>query len=207
MRGYDEYYARYWLQTIRYVSRSKFLRDKSPAELIIDRRQFAHGEPVPIRVRFRQEGIAPSAAEPVTVMLERESAASRPLVLAPEGDAGTVFTGSANDLQPGSYRVWLAAPSLQTPPAPRTLEVAPPAQEQTMRPLNAQELQQAVKISQGRYYTLATADRLPGDLPRGQRIRIESLPPEPAWNSPLAALLFVGLLTAEWVLRKRAGLL
>jgi hypothetical protein len=37
-------------------------------------------------------------------------------------------------------------------------------------------------------------------------VRIEALPPEPIWNSPLVAALFVALLGSEWMLRKRWGL-
>jgi len=45
------------------------------------------------------------------------------------------------------------------------------------------------------------------ELPKGRQVRIESLPPEPLWNSSFLVLLVIGLLTAEWLLRKRWGLL
>jgi hypothetical protein len=123
-----------------------------------------------------------------------------------EVDAAS-YTGGASDLAPGRYRIWLAAPTLLVPPAARSFTVDPPASERAALPMDAVDLQKAAEASQGRYYTVRNADRLPGDLPRGQRVRIDSLPPVPVWNSPLAALLFVALLTVEWVLRKRAGLL
>ena len=65
----------------------------------------------------------------------------------------------------------------------------------------------AAKTSAGKYYAIADADRLLGDLPRGRQVRIQSLPPTPIWNSPLLAGLFVGLIATEWLLRKRYGLL
>jgi hypothetical protein len=38
-------------------------------------------------------------------------------------------------------------------------------------------------------------------------VRIESMPPEPVWNSNYLACLLVGLIVGEWLLRKRAGML
>jgi hypothetical protein len=204
--GHDTYYARYWLQTIRYLGQSKLLRDASPAELSIDRRQIPYGEVVPIRVRFHQAGLAPEPPEPLTVAIQPSNSAPRQLVLAPEGEDRSSFAGGVSDLEPGEYRVWLAAPNLEKPPPSRAFEVVSPAQEQA-RAMNAADLRRAAEVSSGQYYSVTDADRLPRDLPRGQRIRIESLPPEPIWNSPLVALAVVLLLSGEWILRKRAGLL
>ena len=51
-----------------------------------------------------------------------------------------------------------------------------------------------------------TADRLLGDLPPGRQVPIESLPPRPLWNKWPVLALFLGLLIAEWILRKRRGM-
>jgi hypothetical protein len=67
------------------------------------------------------------------------------------------------------------------------------------------DLRLAAETSEGRFYSLALADRLVRDLPRGRQVRIESLPPDPIWNSPWVALLFVAILMAEWLWRKRVG--
>jgi hypothetical protein len=69
------------------------------------------------------------------------------------------------------------------------------------------ELREAAKISVGKFYRFQDASKLLGDLPRGRQVRIESLPPKPIWNAPLLAGLFIGLIAAEWLLRKRGGLL
>jgi hypothetical protein len=69
------------------------------------------------------------------------------------------------------------------------------------------ELREAAKISVGKFYRFHDAGKLLADLPRGRQVRIESLPPKPIWNAPLLAGLFVALIAAEWMLRKRVGLL
>lgn len=79
--------------------------------------------------------------------------------------------------------------------------------EQAALPMNAGELKQAAKTTHGRFYTISTAHRLTSDLPPGDPVPIETLPAEPIWNSPWVATLFVSLISMEWILRKRAGLL
>ena len=58
----------------------------------------------------------------------------------------------------------------------------------------------------GRYYPLPRSGRIPTDILatlRDEMVREET----DLWNAPLLFLLFVGLLEAEWVLRKRSHLL
>jgi hypothetical protein len=73
--------------------------------------------------------------------------------------------------------------------------------------MDAAELTQAATTSLGKFYRWHQARGLADDLPRGRQVRIESLPPRPIWNAPLLAGLFVVLIAAEWLLRKRVGLL
>ena len=44
-------------------------------------------------------------------------------------------------------------------------------------------------------------------FPEGHPVPIETLPPLPLWNKWPVLLLFLGLLTGEWLLRKRKGML
>ena len=72
--------------------------------------------------------------------------------------------------------------------------------------MDASDLQRAAKISGGEFYTLETVGKLTDKLPVGRQIRIESLPPLPIWNTWKVALLFIALLTCEWLLRRRMGM-
>ena len=73
--------------------------------------------------------------------------------------------------------------------------------------MDAAELKRAAEQTQGRFYTFLTAGQLTDDLPAGHHVPVESLPPKPLWNRWPVLLLALGLLTAEWILRKRAAMI
>ena len=74
--------------------------------------------------------------------------------------------------------------------------------------MNQQEMTQAAEATQGRFYTLATAPNLLADLPPGFRVSLSNpRPPLLLWNHWLMFALVLGLITSEWLLRKRKHLL
>jgi hypothetical protein len=203
----DRYFARYWVQTLRYLSRSKLLEGGRVAELTCDRREYRRGESVRLRARFVDDRLAPVRDDGVTVVLEREGSKRRQLTLRRDDVSRGIFEGVATNLPEGRYRAWIAVPTLEGQPPSRQFSVLSPPGEQARLEMDVADLQLAAETSQGKFYTVRTARNLARDLPRGRHVRIESMPPEPIWNSPLLAGLFVLLLGGEWLLRKRVGLL
>ena len=67
----DVLFARYWVQAIRFLARSKLLGEDRGAELTVDREEYLRGEPIQLRVRFLDERLAPAADDGVTVVVER----------------------------------------------------------------------------------------------------------------------------------------
>ena len=57
----------------------------------------------------------------------------------------------------------------------------------------------------GGYYTAETADRFPESMPLEWSRKV-SLSETELWNSPWLLLAFVGLISAEWALRRFKGL-
>jgi hypothetical protein len=116
-----------------------------------------------------------------------------------------IFEGSVSNLAEGSYRAWLASPTVDGNPPAADFAVLPPPGEQARLAMDATDLRLAAKTSSGKFYDMAAVERLVDDLPEGRQVRVESLPSVPIWNSAVLASLFVGLLTLEWLLRKRLG--
>ncbi|MBP86111.1 MAG: hypothetical protein CMJ64_05245 [Planctomycetaceae bacterium] len=206
-READKLYARYWAQAIRYLSHAKLNADQAPIEIETDSPQYLEGEAVHIRVRFRDDRLAPPLGEGVIVAVEDEKGKRTSVTLEQRESARGEFETRLSGLEAGSYQAWLAAPTIEDGSAPLQFTVDSSNSELAVLRMNATELKAAARTTRGRFYTFDTASRLPNRLPRGKEVRIESLPPTPIWNSPWVAVIFVSLLAAEWTLRKRAGLL
>lgn len=203
----DVFFARYWVQTIRYLARSKLLGGERGAELTVDRREYRRGEPVRVRARFIDERVAPAAEDGVTVVLEQPGQKSRRLTLRRNATDRGIFEGVFTGAAEGNYHVWMAQPTLEgRPPSTDFLVTAPPGEFERVE-MDAAELARAADESRGNFYKITSVHKLLDDLPQGRQVPVETLPPEVLWNRWWVLTLFLGLLATEWVLRKRQGLL
>ncbi len=203
----DFYFARYWIQTIRFLSRSALLDKDRHAELITDREKYRRGDAVQLRVRFFDDRLAPAVDDGVVIMLEQLGGKRRRISLGRDVAQRGIFEGFVSDLPEGQYRAWLATPTMEGQPPSQQFTVIAPLGERARLEMDAADLEQAASKTRGKFYTIETAHRLIEDLPPGRQVRIKSLSPEPVWNSWKLASLFVILLTTEWLLRKKAGMI
>jgi hypothetical protein len=201
-------YNRFWIQTVRYLSGSRSDR----VELRLDRQApYRRGDKIKVTVRFPDDA-PPPAAETVQVQLERRrpdrpaEAAKQTLEL-PRVQGSRATYGTALTQTPeGLYTFTLTDP---VPPGPRPsaeCKVLPPPGEMDQLRMNQAEMERAADSSHGKFYTLATADKLLDDLPVDKRVPLKAAPSDTwtlwNWLYPLALLL----LTTEWVLRKQKNL-
>lgn len=202
----DLYFARYWIQTLRYLSRSKLLDGNRAVEMPQDQDQFQQGESIPLVVRFLDDRLAPPLDDGVTVVVEQSGGQRRQFTLRRDATARGLFTATVGDLPAGVHRAWMATPTVPgNPPARQFTVVAPPGERARLE-ADLADLKLAAQRSEGRFYTLADVARLPKELPPGKQVRIQSLPPSAIWNAWPFAATFVALLITEWLLRKRLGL-
>jgi hypothetical protein len=74
--------------------------------------------------------------------------------------------------------------------------------------MNRTEMEEAAAATKGRFYTLADVDELTPNIPSGsRRSHYAPQPPRQIWNHSIVFFVAVGLLTTEWVLRKKRHLL
>ncbi|MCS7304812.1 MAG: VWA domain-containing protein [Thermoguttaceae bacterium] len=202
----DTLLARYWIQTLRTLSRAKLAQGGRWAELTTDRRQYQRGEPVRLRVLFSDPRQAPEEDRAVCVVLEHPSGRSEQLLLERSGLSRGLFEKVLPALSIGEYYAWLSAPRGEGPPPSTNFQVVAPPAEMSRLQMDLTELRRAAQTSQGRLLSLADVHQLLDDLPPGRQVPLETLPPVPLWNRwPLLAL-FLSLLVAEWILRKYYGM-
>jgi hypothetical protein len=220
-------FNRFWTETVRYLSRNRL----SHTKLFLDRQTpYRVGEPIKVTVQFPDNapvpggapGAKPAAKAEVKVIAEYKPQAKagdpadaevQALQLAKVEGSWATYEGLLTRTREGKYRFWLSTPdvSKQQPngqkPSAEARVVQPPGELDRLR-MNQQELTQAAEVTRGQFYTLVNADRVLEDLPAGPRVALNTpRPPQLLWNHWLCFLLVMGLLTSEWLLRKRKHLL
>ncbi|MFM7149761.1 MAG: hypothetical protein ACKO23_07955, partial [Gemmataceae bacterium] len=204
------YYNQFWIQTIRYLARSKVGR----IELRLDRQTpYLRGEPIKIFVRFPDDQKPPPDNTEVKVLVERKvpnqtgDAESRTLLLSRIEGSRATFETILTQTPEGDYRFSLSEPAVNPKPNTECKVIPPPGEMDRLR-MNQTALEKAASISQGKFYSLATANTLADDIPQGVRITVNSSgPPFLLWNMSLAFLLFMATLTLEWMIRKQFNLM
>lgn len=199
----DTYYGRYWVQVVRFLARSRLLGKDSTAELTVDRKVFRTGETVTLRVRFVDEKLVPADNDGVTVVVEKSEGAQIKLVLSRIPEAAAVFEGQLSQAAEGKYHAWVATPTFAKAPPAEDFEVRPSERETRILRADTAELNQAATQTGGRMFTLQSADTLAAEIPRGLPVPLETDKPISLWNHWLTLCLVTGLLSLEWMLRKR----
>lgn len=203
----DLYYGRYWVQLIRYLSRSKLLGRDRAAEIVADRQTYRSGDPATLRVRYLDDRAIPTEPNGTRILLERVGLATgqerRELTLARLPDTPMVFETQIAALAEGSYHAWISSPSLGETPPSLDFRVESPAREARVLQADYPELSQLARMTGGQLYPLNKAASLPRELPPGKAVPLETEEPIRLWNHWIIFSLLVTALSLEWLLRKR----
>jgi hypothetical protein len=201
-RAGDKYFGRFWVQTIRFLARSRLVGQRQ-AEIQTDRRRYQRGQPIQFRVRFPNPGLAPASGD-VVIQIERKGQGPRKLTLKLVPGTRNVFEGALPQAAEGDYQVRLMPPPVLEGPIPTAgFRVEAPVNEFERIEMNGPELIRAAESTGGKYYTPLTAENLVKDLPKPSLQPLDTDPPIPLWNTWPVLTLFLVLITVEWVFRKR----
>ncbi|HEY7154588.1 MAG TPA: VWA domain-containing protein [Gemmataceae bacterium] len=209
-REEQAHYNRFWIETVRYLARTRLGR----VELRLDRQtSYKRGEPIKMTVRFPDDAPPPAADVEVKVTVERRNPAKagdnevRTVQLPKVEGSRATYETLLTQTPEGEYKFWLSQPAANPKPRAECKVVRPPGEMEQLR-MNQTDMEKAADESQGRFYTIADADRLLDDLPTGTRVTVNAPgPPFVMWNYFVLFLLALLLLTTEWLLRKQKNLL
>jgi hypothetical protein len=201
-RAGDQYFGRFWVQTIRFLARSKLVGQRQ-AEVATDRKRYQRGQPIQLRVRFPNPALAPGAGD-VQVEVARKGQGQRKVKLKLTPGTRNVFEGALPQAVEGEYEVRLLPPPVLDGPMPTAnFRVEAPINEFEHTQMNQPELIRAAELTGGRFYTPLGIETLLADLPKPAKVPLDTDPPIPLWNTWPVLTSFLLLLTAEWVFRKR----
>ena len=199
----DLYHGRYWIQAIRYLSRSRLIGKDRTAELTVDQLVYQRGQPVTIRVKFVDEKFIPPDPEGVKITVERKGEGRQTVSLTRLRELPTVFEGQLTRLGEGTYHGWVSQPAFNEAPPSVDFRVEVSQRELLRRDIDKADMQLAATTSHGQFYTLDTVDRLAAEIPRGTPVALETDDPIPLWNRWELLALVTLMLASEWLLRKR----
>lgn len=219
----DRYFGRYWLQMVRYLSRSKLREGAQGMELASDRSVYPQGDTVELQLRVLDPASRPGDSVNPQVVVEGPRGSRQTVTLSPQPQSPLIFTGRISSLPTGRYHAWLSMPigagavseggdSSSSPKEPTAavpsadFRIEEAAGELRERTFQAAELIEAAQKSHGAYYPFWEAERFLLEVPPGRTVPISSEISIPLWNRWELLLLLTALLAAEWVSRKRAGL-
>jgi Aerotolerance regulator N-terminal/von Willebrand factor type A domain len=213
-------FNKFWVQTLRFLARGRSNR----TDLRLDRQTpYRVGEPIKITVRFPENMQMPDGKNgekpdvKVVVEYRPNSKADDKVeevqvmsLTKIEGSLAT-FEDQWKQTREGKYKFRLLSPNVPTPdgekPSAEATVELPPGELDRLR-MNQQEMTQAADQTGGHFYTLATADTVPDEVPGGGKVLTNSpRPAERIWNTWPLFLWAMLLVTGEWILRKRKHLL
>ena len=203
----DKYFVRLWGQIIYQLGLPSLLGDGAKrAQMALDSSQAIVGKQSTIYVRLVDKDFNPRKDPKVDADLEFMDAKAgderrTPVVLLPLKGRPGEYAALVPHHRAGRFELHVKNPDVNTFSFRVDL---PPKHELEESGLNEKALREAAQVSGGRFYREEDLHQLPGSLEVRTsefRRRQEVL----LWN-PLAILLFVGLISAEWLVRKFADL-
>jgi len=204
----DQWHVKFWNQLANFVAEPPFaVRDKFVA---IDAGAITYhpGDTADLRVRLRDGEGKPVTSATVDAVLYKEGQKAATIRLSAD-EGGGLFRGRTAPLEAGKYEIAVETPAI--PPsqlvARTEFKVEPRESGELIHlSLNEDLLRQMAEASGGRYFREENFDRvleLLAPMTQGRVIESDTV----LWQSWWWFLPIVGLLTIEWLLRKRAGML
>jgi hypothetical protein len=205
----DEHHVRYWNQIANWIAELPFaVRDKF-VSLDAGAITYRPGESADLRVRVRDGEGRPVTNAAVDAVLYRDGKKSATIRLTAEENAGGLYRGKTASLDSGSYEVAVQSVAIaeRDTKARTEFKVQSPESGELIS-LNANEdlLKQIATASGGQYLREENVNKLSdllAPLSQGKVIESDTV----LWQSYWWFIPLIALLTIEWIIRKRVGLL
>ncbi len=213
----DAIHHRFWGQVVRWAGSNTLAVGNRVVRHGPTKPRVAEGEPARLQARVADDAPDVPADLLIAARVFRRGSSGEALAvvpLRPSPGQARVFEGIASPLLTGDYVVRLDAPQLLAlseaqgagPIPEASLEVVDRDTPERVELAAARDpLDRLAAATGGKVFLDFEAARLPPLLQSRSR-PVERTAEVPLWDHPATLILFFALLTAEWALRKRAGL-
>ncbi len=203
----DRFHARFWGQTIQFLTLSRLLGANKQISIETDSNSYSSGDQIRIFANRLTESFEPVDGESYEVVLEEKDNpdSSTTIEMTAVEDTPGLYAGSYLASKDGNYEI---KAQLQDADKSNTAEFSVRTvdledQETAMQPEVAR---QVAEISGGRQLSLAGLGDFPGTLPEETLIANTVKIERELWDTPLWFILIAVLAGAEWFLRRKDNL-
>lgn len=213
-----QYFDRFWIQVVRYLVESRSLQGQRRALVETDRPDYDLGTPVQITARVLDQQYQPLKVNKLTSMIATDGQIEVPVELKPVPGQPGEYHGIFVPQGVGVFDIGLKLPGGEDSTAGdqkvqnANFRVRAPSVEASTDWLNEPLLKKIAETTGGKYFTIDQWNQIPQHIPERFEEKSYDSQYEPLWYQTrwLQWMFFsipVILLTAEWILRKRAKLL
>jgi hypothetical protein len=198
----DRYHERFWRNAIRWVALGRLKSGDRRAQLDAAQSSFDLDERVTLEARVLDEDFRPAEKPAVEARLQHPDGSVKPFSLVRVADRAGLYRASFDVERPGLYSAWIESDGRRV--ASTDFEVVLPSRENADPTPDPETMGSIAALSRGRSVELARVRELAAEFPGGEEHR-EPISAEliDAWDRWATLLVALGLLSIEWVLRKR----
>jgi hypothetical protein len=216
----DRYTYRFWKQAITNLSTGRLLKSKRFA-ISTDKSLYDLGEKVQVSAEVNDRNLKPSEEETQTAFLEGPDGTVEKIEMTRPPHTQGRYEATRTASKVGPYKVWIAsgpgpgAPGESEPPPPsghavepgdelamRIFQVQVPVLEKADPKMDEETLRKMAALTGGKYFPLAKAAALPEAVGTIREVS-ERESTRDLWDRWWVIAGVVGLLTTEWIGRKR----
>jgi hypothetical protein len=203
----DRFHARFWGQTIQFLTLSRLLGANKQISIETDSNSYSAGDQIRVFANVLTESFEPVEGDSYEVVLEEKD----------NPDSATTIEMTAVESTPGLYAgSYLAGKDgnyeIKTQPQDADKSNAAEFSVQTVdledreTAMQPDVARQAAEISGGRQLSLASLGEFPSTLPEEKLIANTVKIERELWDTPLWFILIAALAGAEWFLRRKDNL-
>jgi uncharacterized membrane protein len=201
----DRYHERFWRNAIRWLALGRLKSGDRRYRLETPRTSYHLDERVTLEARVLDEDFRPSESPSQEVSWSGPDGRPSVLKLVSVPERPGLFRGGLELDRPGLYRAWIEAGGEHV--ASADFEVTLPSRETANPAPDPEAMRLLATTTGGKALALADlgrlADEFPGDEERREPISSRL---DDAWDHWGTLLLALGLLSVEWIVRKRVEL-
>ena len=205
----DRCFNRFWIQLLRHLVEGRLAGEDRRGMVRAERDRYQTGETVIIEARLAEDLAGPGAPAELQATVDREGHDVVSVALSAQPGREGWYRGHFQAGEPGRYGIRLNLPSPAVGPAPRG-EVRVVRPDLEFREVSLDKASLRLLASQsagGQYLEVDEAGRLADLIPSRRTSTVVPGSIVPLWDRWWVLALIVGLLAAEWTLRKRLNLL